>query len=173
MTPTLQTFSIKYVINWLPTGSRLELQGELVTQCIHCGNYEDTYHLLQCLKRKETLPEMVERFAKELDDCKTDPRLKRTLLYHIATYLREKRLAPKSNVKAHQTAVDEQNKIGWYNFTKGIWSKRWRSIQEEYEERQGIKKNNWAIKIMNWWIQTGYDAWMERNEKKYTRQKSM
>ena len=160
MTPTLQTFSIKYAINWLPTGSRLELQGELVTQCIHCGNYEDTYHLLQCLKRKETLPEMVERFAKELDDCKTDPRLKRTLLYHIATYLREKRLAPKSNVKAHQTAVDEQNKIGWYNFTKGIWSKRWRSIQEEYEERQGIKKNNWAIKIMNWWIQTS--DWIRR-----------
>lgn len=38
-------------------------------------------------------------------------------------------------------------------------------IQDEYEERHGIKKNNWATKIMTWWIQTGHDAWMDHNEK--------
>lgn len=146
MSPQLRTFSIKYVINWLPTGSRMELQGELVTQCIHCGLYEDKIHLLHCLKRKEKISVMLKRFSDELDKCKTDPKLKRSLMYQIAKYFREEKSVTKSNIQAHQTAIQEQEKLAGTTLQKEYGAKNGELYKRNMRKRTELRKTIGQLK---------------------------
>jgi hypothetical protein len=145
----IKTFSVKYAIDWLPTGSRLLQQGHIVTECIHCGLYEDTTHLLQCLRRSEKIPSFLQRFSDILISTKTEQKLQATLIYFVSNYFREATNLQQPNYGELVDAVQEQEKIGWHEFTKGFWSKKWRAYQELYEQKERIKDNKWAITIMS------------------------
>ena len=160
---TIQTFSTKYNIDWLATGSRMELQGDLVTKCIHCGLYEGTAHLLRCVQRKEKIASLLDRFVNELTEHKSDPRIIRVLKYYVAKQIHCPTNMRKPNIKDLETAINEQETIGWDRFVKGIWSSKWDELQTQYETRQKIKDSNWTRDIIIWLIETGYEKWTERN----------
>ena len=160
-----QTFSIKYAIDWLPTGSRMELQGDMITECIHCGGYEDSEHLLQCKKRTEKIDALIERFKIVLDEHGTAPKLKETLVLYVGEWLHK---WSKKKTKIHAECIDAvnaQSKIGWNYFAKGIWSNKWKLIQEQFETSKKQKITNWSSKIMSWWIETSFQVWKDRNER--------
>ena len=161
----IQTFSTKYTIDWLPTGSRMETQGEIVTGCIHCGCYETTIHLLQCHRRKEKVYDFIKRYKSFLAKKRTDPEMAITMIYYAASCLQELRDIPIPTTTTYNDAVAEQAILGWHNFIKGLWSKKWEHHQYTYEQKQKIKKNNWAHDNITWWINEGHKSWTERNEK--------
>ena len=161
---SLQTFSIKYNIDWLATGSRMELQGDLVTTCIHCGLYEDSDHLFRCLKRKEKIQDLLDRFTDTLEENKTDPRITRTLKYYMAKHINCAHKMREPKIKVLEAAVKEQEVIGWHRFARGIWSNKWNEVQREYETRNKIMDNKWARNNIIWLIETGYEKWNERNQ---------
>lgn len=41
-------YATKLTIDWLPTGTRMEKYGDLVTACHNCGGREDADHIVLC-----------------------------------------------------------------------------------------------------------------------------
>ena len=165
MSPGTQTFSTKYIINWLPTGSRMELMGGLVTTCIHCGYYEDGAHLLLCKHRSETASELLEKYDAFLTEAKTEPTLQRVIMHYAAKYFSQQKSWKKSRSSIYDDAIKEQERIGWTSFTKGIWSEQWGKKQLEYEQKKKMKRTNWTRNNIVWWTEEGKKAWTERNHK--------
>ena len=164
LTSGAHTFSIKYAIDWLPTGSRMALQGDMVTECINCGSFEDADHLLRCKKRPEKINALVQRFSKMLEECNTEPRLKEILVSYVDDWLNNWRKKKKPIDLEFQEAVRAQENIGWKYFIRGIWSNEWRLSQEKYNDSRKVTNDKWASKIMTWLIETSFEIWKERNE---------
>ena len=130
----------------------MELQGDMVTECIHCGGYEDSEHLLQCKKRSKKIGTLLDRFNKILEEHGTEPNLKATLVLYVSDWLHNwSKKKPIIHAECI-AAVKAQSKIGWHYFMKGIWSNKWRLIQEKFEASKKLKSTNWSRKIMSWWI---------------------
>jgi predicted small metal-binding protein len=60
LTPGILMFSLKYGIDWLPTGKQMHRCGNLVTECTWCGGIEDGEHLLLCPNRTHLLSQAIQ-----------------------------------------------------------------------------------------------------------------
>lgn len=60
--------------------------------------------------------------------------------------------------------IEFQKKIGWLNLFKGLWSKRWLSIHEEYCENNNIPQNRlWTIGVTSLCWTMWLKLWKKRN----------
>jgi hypothetical protein len=173
MMHNLQTFSTKFMIDWLYTGSRMELMGELVTTCIYCGLEEDNDHLLKCKCGHEAHSALLARYEEFLNKKNTEINLKNTLLQHVELWLNDD-ISNTKRMETNTKPVEEQTTIGWHNLVKGLWSKQWGEIQRQHEEEiykqkkdKKIKKlgySTWTRDNITWWIETAHAAWTNRNQ---------
>jgi hypothetical protein len=75
-----RTFSIKFAIRWLATGSRMKMQGRILTECKRCGEEETTDHLYQCPHRAEIVTDKALAFERFLSKINTDDNITKALI---------------------------------------------------------------------------------------------
>jgi hypothetical protein len=161
----IQTFSNKYCIGWLATGSRMERCGMATSKCPFCNEDENEDHLLLCRKRRNENLETIDEFHRYLTEIGTVPEI----LYAIVQGI-DKWLHDEMGYEVHSNEVEEiiekQGKIGWRFIVRGFVAEAWGTYQEiqSRSNEKEIAGDIWSAKVSQWWIETMYEKWIKRNE---------
>ena len=83
-----QTFSIKHMIDWLPTGFKLRQFGKEITNCHLCNAPgEDADHLWKCPSRSIQNVTIISQFRDFLGEIDTDPIIARIFAHKVSIWL--------------------------------------------------------------------------------------
>jgi len=117
-----------------------------------------------------------EAFVKTLQEKATklrlDPELVQIMKSGCLRFLRNQpTLDPSTYPDArHQRLIQQQNEIGWRNFMRGRWTKKWAHQQHRFSQKQKQTKTsktigrNWvSIMIRTIWDSI-YELWEQRNQ---------
>jgi hypothetical protein len=162
--PGQRTFSIKHAIGWLATGTRMQIQGRILSACPFCGNDKDTDHLFQCPQKDEQMEATANSFRSYLQEIKT----KEIISTALTEGFRNWSLGNKPSIEIMDQeiidAVREQNNIGWNLLVRGFISIKWAQIQESSAEtNENCSGDAWCAKICLWWINKSHEVWTIRN----------
>jgi hypothetical protein len=169
LSPGLLLFSSKFNIDWLPTGKQMHRRGNLVTECVLCGEEESNIHLFLCPSRLDEMNTTIIQFSTYLSEIDTEPELRNVILGQLATWM----VLPSAHnfnrapiTDAYSQAVTSQNIIGWHRFVKGYLAVNWAQIQDRFLEQKHSPKlgDSWSAKVSLWWIKKSHEIWMDRND---------
>jgi Reverse transcriptase (RNA-dependent DNA polymerase) len=168
--PNILHFSLKYSIDWLPTGTLMEKCGQLVTECALCGCRESGQHLLRCIGREKQITTLLQKFETFLGELKTEEKITKYMVNALTNWIsmsnHHQVLTPDEIEESEiSEAVWAQESVGWHLFVRGIIVKEWSSLQEKHLEQNNVKSlgDQWSAKISRWWIVHSHEIWMERN----------
>jgi hypothetical protein len=169
-------YAIKLTTGWLPTGTRLEKYGHVVTKCHKCGGRETVNHIMQCPARCRDKQETVQELNKMLEKLKTTDDVRHALVRGIELWINGKRILKTIAISERtRKAVETQNRIGWDMAMRGRLANEWAVIQEHNGDglprgRAGKRLgDSWSAHISSFLIQESRRYWKKRNEE---RQKS-
>ena len=160
----------KFVYRWASTASRKNTLYYESDKCEQCGQVEDHAHVLNCrwpltIEHRETELQSLEE---NLTALSTHPDLI-TIIVSGARSVGSPVLLDVSDHPEGQVLrclLNEQNKIGWYFFFMGFWTRQWAEMQGSY-----LRNLNKPIRIEGWigraqlavWEFT-HSLWVYRNK---------
>jgi hypothetical protein len=171
--PGQRSFTIKHTIEWLATGNRMQMQGQILNSCPLCGNEENTDHLYLCSQRTEKAKSTSDTFKKFLKEIKTDKVIISAMVWGFQRWVvaNNTHQMPEdpdmSWTDDHEVsrAVNSQDEIGWHLLVSGILAFRWSEIQESRSENISNPTGDiWGSKVCLWWIQQSHELWIQRNK---------
>lgn len=164
-----QSFSIKQMIGWLPTGHKTKQYGQLVNNCIHCQHPDETVdHLWLCPSRSEQNKIVVDEFVKYLIEEGTDDDIISAMALGLWQWFKiTKRDTIIERKEKLFNLMDKQRQIGWNFFIRGLLLNDWAYWQEKANEQGGRSQMGdwWSANITSWWIRQSRKIWNIRNEK--------
>lgn len=144
-------------------------------RCPRCGETEDTDHAIKCTARgaEELWRESIKTIETALEKLQTDPAIGRIILLHIQAWRKDMVVRVDEGERRMCDAVAEQNIIGWRNLMEGLWSKKWRRLQQRYynkiESRKTGKK--WMETISRTIRLAAFKQWDHRNTVKHWKER--
>ena len=161
----------KHCTRWCGVGRSMFLRKEWDhNRCIQCGKEEETtVHMVKCNhldSANETWKEAMTRLEEHLKKQKTDPDLTAEILAALNHWRSGKQRTRSRQLHTQlRRALEEQDKIGWYNFQLGRISKRLTAYQQDYYRRQGSQKTGlrWTVALIHKLMATAWDMWEHRN----------
>ena len=117
------------------------------------------------------------KLAKKLKKLQTHAKLSKLILGNLKR-IRYKRPMRNAATFANEVfgkgisltgIVNDQENIGWKNFSLGRWSPLWQQAQALHYQRIGSKKSakRWTFAIIHHLMMTRWDLWQFRNKMKH------
>lgn len=121
MSSAEQSFSIKQMIGWLPTGHKTKHYGQLVNNCAHCQHPDETVdHLWLCPSRAEQNKIVVDEFVKFLIDEGTNDDIISAMALGLRQWFK---IIKRDNVSERKeklyNLMEKQRQMGWNFFIRG------------------------------------------------------
>jgi hypothetical protein len=187
--------TIKYIHDWQNTGAQKALFDKQRVEPAHdpseylcplkCGCQEVKQHYLRCpiIQSSTEMKRVISSLSKWLTTSNTDSVLKTAILHCIHQWLVSDESPDMStlhidnehNADQVRDAIASQSRIGWDQFFKGRFSKKWSSIQDDYFDELRQQKNHslkphhdgewWASNLIKHVIYVALNAWQMRNDK--------
>jgi hypothetical protein len=124
-------YAIKLTTDWLPTGTRLEKYGNLVTECHKCGGWETCNHIVQCPAKATEKLITIQNLDKMLKTMKTTDDVRHALVAGVELWLHRQKVKESVAIsKRTAKAIRIQNAIGWDMAMRGRLANEWAAIQE-------------------------------------------
>ena len=160
----------KHCTRWCGVGRSMFLRKEWDhDRCPLCGLEEETtVHMMKCTKEgaTETFAEGMERLDLHMTEQQTCPQLQQAILDGINSW-RDATPRPRPNNIPYQLrwALQDQDRIGWYNFQLGRVAIRMTEYQNDYYRKQDSKKTGlrWTVALIHKLMATAWDMWEHRN----------
>ena len=124
--------------------------------------------MMKCTKEgaNETFAEGMERLDLHMTEQQTCPQLQQAILDGINSW-RDDTPRPRPNNIPYQLrwALQDQDRIGWYNFQLGRVAIRMTEYQNDYYRKQDSKKTGlrWTVALIHKLMATAWDMWEHRN----------
>jgi hypothetical protein len=160
--PNLHIFTTKLITGWLPTGTRLERYGNIITKCHRCNQAETVDHIFQCSGRSDTNKAIISKLSLYLESIHTSPQITKVFTRAFQEWLlpHEPR-SPMEMSEQIRSCYDAQTNIGWNLAARGLFDQGW-SILQETGNRNGTH-DRWQAKVSSWLVQQAHSTWCERN----------
>jgi hypothetical protein len=169
-------YAIKLTTEWLPTGTKLEKYGNLVTGCHKCGGRETCNHIVQCPAKATEKLITIRNLDKMLKTIKTTDDVRHALVAGVELWIHGQKVKESVAVsKRTAKAIRIQNTIGWDMAMRGRLANEWAVIQEHNGDGvpRGRMSNrlgdSWSAQVGSFLIQESRRFWTMRNNE---RQKS-
>ena len=166
-----QSFSIKQMIGWLPTGHKTQQYGQLVNHCPMCKHADETIdHVWLCPTRIEHNKATVLEFQNFLMSENTNNEIASAFVIALNRWFR---ITPSYTINDRKHVLwhtmEKQNKFGWNFFVRGLVINDWAYWQEQHAQKSNTIQlgDSWSSKISEWWIQKSRAIWLQRNEKSH------
>jgi hypothetical protein len=151
-------------------------------ECPRCGQFEDTPHVVRCKgPGADVIFELsVQKLEIVMGDKFTAPEITAAIGKRIRQWRKHStgqiidQATPlpryyRNDEFGTKAALDEQDKIGWYNFLLGRLSTKWMDAQQKYLESLGKRTTGrrWTIAIISKLWDIAWDMWQHRNHIKH------
>ena len=175
MSTSRKIFITKWVSKQLPVGSVLvQRKHRIFDTCPMCKcNQEDMEHLLTCLSptAKHDCANGLENLSSWMSKANTDPI---TIQHYLLFVLCLRRSQPSiqnfpypcsSTMRMHSEAFKEQETIGWMQFTEGLISTKWASLQHTYYQKISSQRtgHTWAAHLIAHLWELNFKIWTDQN----------
>jgi hypothetical protein len=140
---------------------------------------EDIPHLLTCpsSKAQQAYLAGLEKLSTWMQKSSTDP----IIHHYIISILSLRRSQPsattlpypcKSSTPQHHDAFIAQESIGWNQFSEGLISLKWATLQHQYYKKVGSRRNGktWAAQLISQLWDLNFHIWQTRNDQLHTNQ---
>jgi hypothetical protein len=168
-----QTQIIKFTHGWLPTQTRLHMEGLANSPRFPiCKDLlEDNIHLLKCKhsRMQETQRRISQHLEKNLHDHGSSE-LTNLIEIGLLSSLEKDGTADLSYVSAEwNTAIRDQNSIGWIHIYRGRIAKSMIKAMDEHYATLGVNRmkytgERWAKQLINNLWKTVLELWSTRND---------
>jgi hypothetical protein len=135
----------------------MKRRGNLVTECVFCGEEEDANHVMKCLEKTQSRQSILNGFSKLLDSIETDPIIQyamcRSMKYWIIDIPEpEPNTQDQPELQGIRKAILQQSQIGWNLFVRGFMTIEFERLQENYLKSNNKPRscNQWSSKIIKW-----------------------
>ena len=173
----------KFIHRGLPTNKKLNDQDkEHPTICPSCSEIETNEHVQCCMNPKRVAIRKTTRnnITRNMEKYDVHIQIKECFLLGMEQWTQNQTtriskqdlsFTPEGEI---EKAIDEQNEIGWGNFTRGRLSIRWEDIQaRRYTERKAKEKHKdptiWATSMITTMWNGFLQTWESRNDDQHGR----
>ncbi len=180
-------FTPKLMSRWLPTFTVLHKRENIPVECPQCHQPEDNDHIFLCPSRIAVQKQFLRTLKSQLLHHKTSPYIITELTTALQAAINGQSPTPTS------PAGHEQQRIGWINLFRGMFSARWASQQQEWihaqpKESKSIpvpqrqtkhakkkkkKKNSkppeWMPTVVHLFLKHSHSFWIERCQSTHTK----
>ena len=131
-------------------------------RCPRCGDPEDKFHAIRCKQNQamDCWTKKTHTLRQWLEKERTNPLILKTIIKHLED-LKQDTPTNSPPPEFVRQAVEEQNNIGWENFTMGIISSRWQVIQARHYKYIKTKKSSkrWTTMLIRKPWEMSWDQW--------------
>ena len=169
LTENQKVFCYKLSADWLPTGHRMDLIGNLETECPSCSSPQETLnHLYLCKSRENWRADTLKDLYCQLIQIDTPTIVMRMIMHGIHKWFDAS--TPDIELpEMIQNALDKQNKLGWDLWFRGFHSQAWSQLIGEFTLQRSRESKYpvgllWAKQTIKWSILTSQSLWKTCNE---------
>jgi hypothetical protein len=167
---------IKHATGWCGVGRRELMRGNQDhDECPRCGEPENVQHVVECkgTGAEVTFALAIKKLDERMTTLETAPYIQKAILKRVHQWRKYgDRALPRFTDYDRwgtQHAVEEQDKIGWYQFILGRFGRKWSDAQQRYID--SLQKKNtgrrWTIALIQKAIDVAWDMWEQRNDIKH------
>ena len=139
--------------------------------CPRCCESETTTHILRCpaMGAQAVWDTSIRTLRRRLKNLETHPDLIKAIRFGLSRWRADQPTHRYVRNDEVQLVVNDQDEIGWRNFLEGLWSDRWKDIQQLHYQKIGSRKTglSWSVKAISAVRLVGYGQWAHRNEIKH------
>lgn len=155
----------KYINNLLPTVRREKTWSYNRPPCQLCGSGVKTWqHVLQCSSAscRERACQFLRRLGTTLDELDTAPELHTAIIDGLKLWYNNSPIE-----EVFQTELQlEQDRLGWFAFLKGLWSRNWAYEQQLYFEQQNLSScyttgQLWMQLVQRHLLESMHSMWID------------
>ena len=160
----IRRFITKMQMEWLPTNGRLKTIYGTTQECVHCGQTENTRHILCCNHRLKQQDEFIHKLKTFLDNQKTPVEITNEIVNGI-----------KDELKGKQ-GQQPKSQLTWWDFIMGHIDTKWEErIDTEHRIRgrlspQKYNGASWCKNTIAFLWSRLYEFWITRNEEVYSKE---
>ena len=140
-------------------------------KCPRCGNdNENVKHIVLCRHAEATKErtEQIGKWAKDMVKKHTVQPVRKAIEESIRRWLTGDGYQGRwrSQLSIVNEAIEEQWRIGWYNFLMGMWSKKWKEAQTQILLRNGSRRSasKWIVEMIKRIWKVPWAMWLHRNK---------
>ena len=169
----------KQTSGWCATGAKLaQWDSSADSRCPNCyGLDEDADHLLQCRSAHRTalLQKSISELSEWMDLNATHPVLAKLVRFYLQGRGQSKLSSIANIPDGFHRLCQEQDQIGWRNFTEGQISKQFRVIQARFLRIRHPRRNadSWLRGFISKLLAMTHSQWIFRCISKHHRTKGM
>ena len=183
MNKTDRTRIQKFIHRGLPTNKKLnDRDKEHPATCPSCAEIETNEHILWCQnpKRKTIRKDTANKITKNMKKYDIHVKIQECIVLGTKQWIENQTTTIQKNELSFipegdiDKAIDEQNEIGWGNFTRGRMASTWETIQDcRYKTNKSKEKhmevNQWATSLISTMWEGLLQSWESRNDDQHGR----
>ena len=140
-------------------------------KCPRCNLPESTAHVLTCtgMGANDTWNKSMSKVTQYLVDAGTHPELQEAILENLSRWRRSQLPQAEFFDSNISEAVQSQTSIGWKNLLEGLFSSKWRQLQQRHYNSQRRRRSSkqWAKGLFLQLHNLAWNQWDHRNNIKH------